>query len=232
MRVACVLLVLTAVALGETSFDVKWKKALRPDKRGVLRIDDSGLAFRPSGKGEPERAWEYTDIQHFDRLSLTEIEILSYEDSAWRLGLDRRYRFVLDQGEFDDASFAEIVSRIGKPATDRVVAPLEGAELEIPAKRLRLRGGTHGTLYVTRERIVYSSTSPKDSRDWRLDRDVDSVWSSDPYRFEVHVHDGREGYGRQPSTYRFALKRPLDRTLYERLKMQLYELDRTTTPLR
>ena len=232
MRVLACLLAMGAVAAAETVFEVRWKKAVRPDQRGVLRIDDAGLAFRPSGKEDAERSWVYADIQHFDRLSLTEIEVLSYEDSAWRLGLDRRYRFVLEEGEFDDGTYSAIVSKIGKPATDRVASLPTGAELELPAKHLKLRGSSHGTLFVTPERIVYASATPRRSREWRLDRDVVSVWSSDPYRLEVHVHDGRAGYGRQPTPYRFALKRPLDRPFYHRLKMRLYGLERERDALR
>ena len=234
MKRLLLLLIACAAAAAQTSleFEAVWKKKFRPDRNGVLRIGDSGLTFQTDGKDGRERAWPYADIQHFDRLSGSEIEIRSYEDSAWRLGLDRRYRFVLKDGELGDDIHREIVRLVGKPATNRVVVEPADAELEIPVKHLRQRGSSHGTLFFAAERIVYSSAEPKRSREWMLDRDVDAVWSSDPYRLEVHAFDGRDGYLRQPTTYKFALKRPLDRDFYQRLKMKLYDLERKRSSLR
>ena len=232
MRHLLLLLVAAATASAEASFEAVWKKALRPDRGGVLRISDGGVSFQPSAKAGRERIWPYTDIQHFDRLSATEIEIRSYEDSPWRLGLDRRYRFVLTSAELSDDLHSEIVRLVGKPATNRVVAPPDAAELELPVKHLKHLGSSHGTLFFTAERIVYSSLQPKRSREWTMDRDVDAVWSSDPYRLEVHAYDGRDSYVRQPTVYKFALKRPLNREFYERLKMRLYDLERRQAALR
>ena len=226
MRLA-VLLALTAVlGAAETSLEVKWKKVLRSDQAGTLRITADGLAFRPSGKNALERRWTYADIQHFDRIDKAEVEIRSYEDSQWRMGRDRRYRFAVLAGEFGDDLLEQVVSRIGKPATNRVAATVPGAELELPAKHLKRWGSSQGVLFVDAERIVYASPSPRRSREWLLGRDVDAIWSSDPFRLEVHVFDGRDGYLRQPNVYRFALKRPLDRESYRRLKMKIYELGR------
>ncbi len=232
MILAALFLLASTAGAAQTSFEVKWKKALRPDQAGTLRIGEHGLAFQPSGKKARERSWTYADIQHFDRLGPTEVEVRSYEDSAWRFGQDRRYRFVLQDGEIDDRLHEKVVLRVGKPATDRVAPPPVGAELELPVKHLKRRGSSQGTLYVTPERIVYSTPTPKRSREWTLDRDVEAVWSSDRYRLEVHVFDGREGYVRQPTVYRFALKRPLDGEFYRRLKMKLYDLERARAPAR
>lgn len=232
MKRLLLILIVCTTSPAQTSFEAIWKKALRPDRSGVLRVDHHGLSFQPSGKDASERFWLYADIQHVDRLNATEIEIRSYEDSPWRLGLDRRYRFVLKDGDLGDDIHREIVRLVGKPATNRLVSPPAQAELELPVKHLRQRGGSHGTLYFTADRIVYSSSEPKRSREWMLDRDVDAVWSSDPYRLEVHAFDGRDRYLRQPTTYRFALKRPLDRDFYQRLKMKLYDLERGRSPLK
>ncbi len=226
MRLAVLLVLTASLGAAETSLEVKWKKAFRADQAGTLRITADGLEFRPGGKNAPERRWAYVDIQHFDRIDKAEVEIRSYEDSPWRMGRDRRYRFAVLAGEFGDALLEQVVSRIGKPATDRVAATVPGAELELPAKHLRRWGSSQGVLFVDAERIVYASPSPRRSRAWLLGRDVDAVWSSDPFRLEVHAFDGRDGYLRQPSVYRFALKRPLDREAYRRLKMKIYELGR------
>ena len=226
MRLAVLLALTAMLGAAETSLEVKWKKAFRADQAGTLRITADGLEFRPGGKNAPERSWAYADIQHFDRIDKAEVEIRSYEDSQWRMGRDRRYRFAVLAGEFGDDLLEQVVSRIGKPATNRVAATVPGAELELPAKHLRRWGSSQGVLFVDAERIVYASPSPRRSREWLLGRDVDAIWSSDPFRLEVHAFDGRDGYLRQPSVYRFALKRPLDREAYRRLKLKIYELGR------
>ncbi len=232
MRFVLLFLLAVIPAAAETSFEAAWKKPLLRDKDGVLSVSERGIGFQLRGADKPERFWTFVDIKHFDRLSATEVEISSYLDAGWKLGADRRYRFVLKQGEFSDALHAEVVSRIGKPATDRVTEIPEGVQLELPAKHLKRRGSSQGTLYFTPGWIVYSTTTPKRSRAWRLDRDVDTVFSSDPFGFEVHVFDGASGVVRQPTVYRFALKLPLEATFYRRLKLQLYELGREQARLR
>lgn len=232
MTLITLILITATLGLAETSFEVVWRKPLLPDKAGVLRVGEQGITFRVHGDEKTERAWTYTDIQHIDRLSQTEVVIRSYEDSAWKLGRDRRYRFALRGAKFRDELYEHVVSLIDKPATDRIAKLPSDVELEVPVKRLSRVGTSHGTLYVTPDRIVYSSPSPKQSRTWLLDRDVDTVWSSDPYRLEVHAFDGSAGFVRQPRVYRFALKRPLDTGFYRRLKMKLYSLGRERGDLR
>ena len=227
MRLAALMLIAAAAASPQTSFEsvsfeVTWKRGPLPDKRGVLHMDEEGVTFQASGAKQRERSWRYLDIQHFERVSRTEIAIRSYDDSAWRLGQDRRYRFALRDSEIGDELFESVVDRIGKPATDRVALEPPQADLEIAAKRLKRSGGSQGTLYFASDRIVYSSPSAGHSRTWMLDRDVDTVWSADPYRLEVHVYEGTERFARPAKVYRFALKTRLDEEFYRRLKIRLY----------
>lgn len=226
MRLTLLLALTTTLGAADVSLEVKWKRAVRSDRSGTLSVNAGGLAFQPHAKNARELKWSYADIQHIDRIDKAEVEIRSYEDSTWRMGRDRRYRFAVLEGEFGDALYQQVVSRIGKPATNRVTAAISEAALEIQVKHLKRWGSSEGVLYVGEERIVYSSPVARKSREWRLGRDVDAIWSSDPFRLELHVFDGKDGYLRQPSVYRFALKRPMDRETYTRLKMKIYELDR------
>ena len=220
------MLVLIAWPLGAaaTSFEATWKKALRPDVDGTLSIRDGGLAFQPKKKGKRALEWSFEDVQHLDRLSPTEFAIQSYTDSVMRIGRDRWYRFALLDGTLSDELHAQVVARIGKPATDRVAREPANAELAIPAKHVRFVKGSQGTIYLTPEWIIYSTEAKGASRAWRLDRDVETVWSSDPYRLEVHVLGGSEAFVRRAEVYRFALKRPLDAAELSRLRMKLYSL--------
>lgn len=225
MKILALLSLAAVLGFGQSEFDAVRKKPLWRDQTGVVRIDDTGILF--SSKGDDKaRSWRYEDIQHFDRISPTEFTLLSYEDVAWKLGRDRTYRFVLSSEELSDELFEKVSDRIGKPATDRVTERPASAQQELPVKHLTTFGGSEGTLYLSAERIVYFTEARKQSREWLLDRDVQSVWSADPYRLEVHVYEGNPGAFRKPQVYKFALKRPLDADFYRRLKLRLYELDR------
>ena len=207
-------------------FEAVRKKPYWKDQQGVVSIGDSAVCFVAGAKGAERRCWTYRDIQHLNRVSPTEFSLLSYEDVAWKLGRDRTYRFELTSGELSDALFNEITARIGRPATDRVAGKPAEVERELAVKRLETFGGSEGALYLTPERIVYLAQGEKRSRSWLLARDVESVWSSEPYRLEIHVHEGAAGSFRKPRVYKFALKEPLDAEFYRRLKLRLYEIDR------
>ena len=224
MKLLMLVLIAWPLSAAVTSFEATWKKALRPDVVGTLSIRDGGIAFEPKKKGKQALEWSFEDVQHLDRLSPTEFAIQSYTDSVMRIGRDRWYRFALLEGTLSDELHAQVVARIGKPATDRVAREPADAELAIPAKLVRFVKGSQGTIYLTPEWIIYSTAAKGASRAWRLDRDVETVWSSDPYRLEVHVLGGSEAFVRRAEVYRFALKRPLDAAHFSRLRMKLYSL--------
>jgi len=224
VKLLTLLLLALPLAWAETSFEAKWTKAVKPDVDGTLSIHEEGIRFQPEKETRQVLEWSFENVQHLDRVSPTELAIQSYSDSMARLGRDRWYRFVLLNGTLSDEIYEKVVERIGKPATDRVVSEPPGTELAIPAKQVRLFKGSQGTLYFTPQWIMYSTEAPGESRKWRLDRDVAAVWSSDPYRFEVHALGGSESFVRRPSVYRFSLKRPLDSVFYTELKMKLYRL--------
>ena len=97
MRTIIVLIVVVVAGYAQTSFEVVRKKPLWPNAKGPLVIGDDGVEFR---RGDDEsRSWSYAAIQSLDRISPTEITVLTYEDVAWRLGQDRSYRFTLLSGE-------------------------------------------------------------------------------------------------------------------------------------
>ena len=224
MKLLTLLLLALPLAWAETSFEAKWTKAVRPDVDGTLSIHEEGIRFQPKKETKQVLEWSFENVQHLDRVSPTEVAIQSYSDSISRLGRDRWYRFVLVDSTFSDELHARVVNRIGRPATDRVVREPADAEVAIPAKDVRLLRGSEGVLYFTPERVVYSTERRGHSRAWRLDRDVETVWSSDPYRLEVHVLGGSEAFARRTDVYRFSLKKPLDRSYYDGLRMKLYSL--------
>lgn len=233
MILAILLLLGAALGSAETSLEAVWKRPLRPDRQGTLSIGAESISFQPRGTGRPGLAWAYEDIQHLDRGAGGELAILSYAEGSWlSLGRDRRYRFALADGTLPDALFARLAARVGRPATDRAPRVPVAIEWELPVKRMSRFGASEGTLYLTREALTYVSPAAKQSRRWLLDRDLDSIWSADPYRLEVHAYEGREGALRRPKVYRFALKRPLPAEQYRRLKMRFFDAAKLRSRLR
>lgn len=209
-------------AAGDT-FQARWMRALRPDVRGELSVDDNGIAFRPSGDKTQSLQWRYEEIQHLDRRSPSELSVLSYHDALLQMGRDRRFRFSLLDGAIPDQLFESVARRVGKPATDRAVGEPQHTELSLPAKRVGWPKGSQGTLHFTAERILYVTDIAGGSRSWRLDRDIESIWSSDPYRLEVHVFGGGGAFARRTKVFRFSLKRPLEPDRYRFHKRRLLD---------
>jgi hypothetical protein len=218
----------TAVA---QSFPVIHTKAFWPDGRGELIFSSDAVEFRAAQKEQTSRKWSYADIQHLDRVSTRELVILTYEDQKWELGRDRQFRFLLTDGEITDELFETIQARLGKPTTDRVVAKEATPVYEVPVKHLHTFGGCEGRLLFTANTAVYKTPHKLDSREWRLDTDVASVWSQDRYHLEIHVYENNRREFSRARVYSFALKQPLDADFYRGLKTRLYGLVQAHQPL-
>jgi hypothetical protein len=226
MRRAVLLFVLSAAiqTLAAQTYPVIHQKALWFDGKGEVQFSDDAIEYRASNE-KRSRRWLYQDIQHFDRISKKEFIVLSYEDQRWKLGRDRSYRFIITDGELTDAVFDEISRRLGKPVTNRVVkkSSVEKA-YELPVKHLHTFGGCEGDLVFSGNAAYYVTGHAKDAREWKLDRDVESVWAPNRYQVELHVYDNNRREFSQTRVYRFQLKEPLDPEWYHDLKLRLYGL--------
>lgn len=223
LRAATLLILCTVAGAAQASFEVIHRRPLWPNSEGALVISDDLIEFRRK-KEEDSKQWSYRDIQHIDRISPTEIEILTYEDVAWRLGQDRSYLFSLVSGEIDDALFESMADKIGLPVTDRVTDDTVDAVTRLPVKHLKTFGGSEGELVFGDSAISYVTDAPRQAREWLLARDVESVWAANRYELELHVFEaGRRDFD-STQVYRFQLKKELDPALYRDLKMRLYSL--------
>ncbi len=208
----------------ETSFDVIHHKTLFPNGHGVLSISDEGIRFEAKD-ADNSRSWKYLDIQFLDRVSPTELVVLTFEDVRRFAGLDKRYRFELVSGEIGNDLFAQMSRRLGRPVSNRVFAPPEHElKLDVAAKHLHRFGGCQGRVLATGTAIYFQADHKTHSHEWLLDRDIDSVWSADRYQLDVHV---RNPGGRVHSIerFRFLLKEPLATEWYRRLKLELYDVN-------
>ncbi|MEJ2096859.1 MAG: hypothetical protein P8Y38_06910 [Deltaproteobacteria bacterium] len=224
------ILIFLAQPLAAQTLEVIHKKALWWDGRGKIEISDEGISFIAE-KEEESRSWRYQDIQYFDRISGSEFTILSYEDSSILLGRDRQYHFLITEGELTNEIFYRIRDRLNKPATNREFPDVANARYELPVKHLHTFGGCEGTLKFTEDKIYYITDNRKDASEWRLDTDIQSVWSSNPYELEIHAFDNNRREFSRTRIYKFDLKKPLDPEVYRSLKLKLYDLDTVHRPL-
>jgi hypothetical protein len=224
------ILLFLAQPLAAQTFTVIHEKKFWRDGNGTIEITDEGIQYA-SDKAKDSRSWAYRDIQYLDRISDTEFTILSYEDEARYLGRDKSYHFIITEGELTDAIFEKISRRINRPVTDRMPPDDAAVEYWIPAKHTHALGGCEGILQFTKDSIIYSTEHKEDAREWKLGRDVQSVWSSDRYQLEIHVYENNRREFNRTRIYKFALKAPLDPEIYRRLKLRLYDLESVHAPI-
>ncbi len=224
------MLLLFAQPLAGQILSVIRKKRLWPDGGGQIEITEQAIVYRAEKESE-SRTWNYPDIQFFDRLSSREFTILTYEDQRRKLGRDRRFHFTITEGELTDELLETLQQWLRKPVTNRVVGEVSGVEYELPVKHLHSLGGCEGRLIFTTEAVYYATENTEDSREWRLAQEIESVWSSDPYRLELHVYENNRREFSRTRVFRFALKEPLDGAYYRKLKLRLYSLESAHLPM-
>jgi hypothetical protein len=222
MRYAILLLAFGALLSADT-FQVVLVKPFWRDGRGTLEINDEGITY--SANAKKHVSWKWLDIQYFDRLSRNEFVIVTYRDDWKLLGRDKEYHFRITKGELSDALFDRISKRLKRPVTDRVIPEGISARYSIPVKRERTVKGSEGTLEFSNDAIYYVTHDRLDARVWRMDRDIVSVWSDDPYRLEIRAYDNNRREFSRTATYKFDLKEKLDPEFYRQLKLRLYNLE-------
>jgi hypothetical protein len=223
MRLA-ILALLGAHLLAGQTFSVVHMRDAWWNGGGTVEFTDEGITYTAE-KEEHSRDWTWLDIQHFDRISENEFEVLTYEDQRRYLGRDRSYRFRITDGSISDDLFERIAAALERPVTDRVIGETPGVNYTVPVKHLHTFGGCEGELRFTDEAIYYVTDRAAHSREWRVGRDLDSVWSRSPYQFEVRVYENNRREFSSTRIYEFDLKRPLDQELYRELKLSLFRLN-------
>jgi hypothetical protein len=224
------MLIFMAQPSAAQTFNVIHEKNLWRDGRGIVEITDKGIDFI-SEKEKNSRSWKYEDIQYFDRISSKEFTILSYEDNSMLLGRDKQYHFLITEGELTEGIFDQLKSRLNKPATNRQFPKVVNFRYELPVKHLHTFGGCEGTLQFTEDEIYYVTDNKKDAREWRLDTDIQSIWSVDRYQLEIHAYDNNRREFSRTRVYKFDLKEPLDPEVYRSLKLKLYGLEAAHRPI-
>ncbi|BDC51755.1 hypothetical protein F183_A40700 [Bryobacterales bacterium F-183] len=173
---------------------------------GELHVDDAGLSLRSKKHGV--QVWTYEHLQEV-KLEASRMHVVTYEDGpGWKFGADKGRTFQLARG-----SFAELEPLLRSKLDRRLVTAMaevpNGAEWSVAVKRLGTVKGSEGTLYVAKDRVVYLSAVPGESRTWRL-QDIENVNSSGMYELTLTTYErARMSYGSMRSL-NFRLKQPID----------------------
>jgi hypothetical protein len=181
---------------------------------GTLRISPEEISFEEHGKkGKTDsRSWRYEEIQQLE-VSPSELRILTYEDSKWKLGRDREYIFDRVPNDLAVEAYPLWTSKLDQRFIAAVPAPEPAPEWKVGAKLDHGLSGTLGTLMIGREQIVFDAGEHGGSRSWRL-IDIENVSSSGPLDLTVTTTEKSglfRGSGRQ---FHFQLQQPLKEDQY------------------
>lgn len=203
-------------------FAVLHDHAIR-DRPGRLRIADDGVSYTET-QGNPGHvwSWKWEDIQ---QLSLSEdrVILLTYEDSKWRLGVDREYCFRFSEGPSVAELYRFLQGRLDQRLVAKLAEEVSRPLWEIPAKLRGRLWGSHGALVVGEDRIVYRTPQRRRSRTWRY-MDIDNISSSGPFELIITTFErSRAHYGNRKA-FVFQLKRPLSEACYDDLWRRLRAL--------
>ena len=136
---------------------------------GTLRISPEGIAFEEQGKKSTSdsRQWRYEEIQQLT-VSRSELRILTYEDSKWKLGRDREYMFDRVPKSLAVETFPLWAAKLDQRFIAGIPETNSAPEWKAGAKLDHGLSGTLGTLMLGKERIVFDAGERGDSRSWRL----------------------------------------------------------------
>jgi len=187
----------------EIRFEARYKK-----HPGTMTVDEQAIAFQ--GVKDSWR-WSYPDI---DELKLGEHSV--------RVTAGRTYEF---RGDVPAAVYA-----LWKDRRDqRFVAELADhgvqPDLRIGVKHHIGRSSADGVLEFGRDRIVFASARPDDSRTWRIS-DIENISSSGPFELTIVTFErARLDYGDRKQ-FTFQLKEALSEDRYNELWLKINRQNR------
>jgi hypothetical protein len=189
------------------------------NRQGKLIISPEKIEYQADHEGE-SRAWRYDELRQIKIESPRRIDLVTYEDQKWKLGIARIYKFKILEGEITPAVSALLAERAARPLVTSVApAPESEPVFEISVKRLHRFGGCLGSLKIYADRIAYEAQDePENSRFWRY-RDIQNFSQSERYRFEIVSFEDKFG---GPKAYNFQLKEELPAAAYDYVWMRVY----------
>jgi len=182
-----------------------------------LHISPDGISFEERGKKKEadSRSWRYEEIQQLT-VSPSELRILTYQDSKWKLGRDREYVFDRLPEDLAFETYPLWTSKLDQRFIAAVPAPEPAPEWKAEAKLDHGLSGTLGTLMIGREQIVFDAGERGASRSWRL-IDIENVSSSGPLDLTVTTTEKSGLFRGGSRQFHFQLQQPLIEDQYSAL---------------
>ena len=201
MAVIC--LVATSVVAQPFAVTVR-KDRLFGSGEGTLIFATDSVTYETTDV-EDAREWGYDDLQQIQVVSPTRVVVVTYEDQSWiKFGADRTFDFEVTGEPVSDELVAFLLERVPLPLVVALMPPLDAAPLFAVPVRLR-QGGSHGTLELLSDQLMYRTGDDDHARVWRL-ADLHFVFQPDRHRLTVQTY---EGGGDRTRAYEFDVKYPL-----------------------
>lgn len=201
----------------EFKYRVQHEHAIKSCK-GELVINQEGVEYRTENK-KHARKWPYIDIEMIKLRSPRKVELLTYESTRVKLGLDRTFEFKLLDGEVTKEVSDFLLGRVDRPFSTTFVASEEKPQYAIPVRHRRSFGGDQGTLKVYADRVIYESQKPESSRYWRWS---DIKGFSRIGRYELSITTFEPKLGGPTKTFNFDLKEEMSDAMYDYLWVRVY----------
>jgi hypothetical protein len=211
-KAACVMLAAALCAVA-AEFPVRHPH-LHGGCDGTLTVDANGVAFTG-----PKHNWQWRleDIQEL-KLAPDSVMVLTYEDSRWQAGRDRRYLFLgqIPVKELHALLWPRMDQRLVAGIAEPVKAPVWSA----PVKHLGRIRGSEGTLAFGASAVVYATGTKNDSRTWRYE-DIDTISSSGPFQLTITTFERDQTQYGDRRGFNFVLKQPITEAKYNDLWLRV-----------
>ena len=193
----------------------------RSEGAGTLTFGESGLSYRETGKNADKHHWTlpWNDVQQV-WISPSEIRVLSYADTWWKLGADREFRLKAAPEQKLESLYSDLKQKLGEKVTAAFAAESADVLWEVPVKLRKGFGGSEGILQFHATRVSYRSKEKGESRTWSL-TDIENVSSSGPFDLTITTFErSKLDYGDRRA-FNFQLKQRIDKHEYQTLWRRL-----------
>ena len=209
-----------ATSAQTSTFDVRHRH-WHGGATGTLRVTPDEISFAENSKKSKtdSRIWRYEEIQQLS-VGPTELRILTYEDSKWKLGRDREYVFDRLPKELAEQTYHLLNGKLDQRFIAAIPDPGTSLEWKTKAKLDQGFSGTLGTLLISREGVVFDAGEHGGSRSWRL-MDIDNISRTGPLDFTLTSSE-KSGWFRGGMTqFHFQLQETLPESRFNALWRRL-----------
>ena len=189
-----------AVALpAEIRFEARYKK-----RSGTMTVDEHAISFQ--GVKNDSWRWTYSDI---DELKLGHHSI--------RVTAGRTYEF---RGDVPAAVYELWKNRLDQRFVAELADHAVQPDWRIGVKHPIRRASAEGVLEFGRDRIVFASGRPDDSRTWRIS-DIENISSSGPFDLTIVTFEKARLDDGDRKQFNFRLKEALSEARYNDLWLKI-----------